>query len=77
MTINDVKVGEYNYKVFNREGFTFYVRNDVYMGVDPINDTVKVITQMSDYVTESILTNDGATEEAFLVKTVNLDNLYK
>ena len=71
---NIVEVGGYKYHVVERSPFEFYIRTDMIQNVDIENDSSLVITQLSDYIFETIKTihyNGATTEERFLVKSIS------
>jgi hypothetical protein len=75
---NIVEVGGYKYHVVERSPFEFYIRTDMIQNVDIENDSSLVITQLSDYIFETITTthyNGGKTEERFLVKSTSQSEL--
>jgi len=75
---NIVEVGGYKYHVVERSPFEFYIRTDMIQNVDIENDSSLVITQLSDYIFETIKTihyNGATTEERFLVKSTSQSEL--
>jgi len=75
---NIVEVGGYKYHVVERSPFEFYIRTDMIQNVDIENDSSLVITQLSDYIFETIKTihyNGATTEERFLIKSINESEL--
>ncbi len=64
-----VTVGNTQYHVVERSPFEFYITGDMIQNIDEKNDSVVILTQMSDYVFETIQTNGGATNERMMVKT--------
>lgn len=63
-----VKVNDNSYSIIQSNEFMFYIKNDIMEHVDIENDSLMILTQMSDYVFETIYTNGGVTQEQFLVK---------
>ena len=69
-----VQIGKYKYHVVTRSPFEFYIRTDMIQNIDIKRDSSLDVTQMSDYIFETITTihyNGLTTEERFLVKSIN------
>ena len=66
-----VTLGNTQYHVVERTPFEFYIAGDMIQNVDEKKDSAVTLTQMSEYVFETIKTNFGATEERVMVKSKN------
>ncbi len=69
-----VQIGKYKYHVVTRSPFEFYIRTDMIQNIDIKRDSSLDVTQMSDYIFETITTthyNGATTEERFLVKSIS------
>jgi hypothetical protein len=69
-----IQVGKYKYHVIARTPFEFYIRTDMIQNCDEERDSSLVLTQLSDYIFETIKTNGGMTEERLLVKSLEFDS---
>ena len=62
-------VGSDQYHVVERAPFEFYIKGDMIQNVDENHDSVVVLTQMSEYIFETIKTNGGVSQERIMVKS--------
>ena len=72
------EIGKYSYHIVTRSPFEYYIRTDMIQNIDIEQDSSLVITQLSDYIFETIKTihyNGATTEERFLIKSINESEL--